>query len=479
MMERWKDEEMIAMKSHRAILAACLLSLCGLAIQTVAADQAAIATRNLADETPSRFDVHVNDLSNDHVPQVQPWKTITVDPAYAGGWLVVGDLTGDGIAELVSAKNGVPGNDIHYTSSVVVQTLDGSVLWRWGNPDARNAIHHDVACQIHDLDGDSRNEVVVAADRRVVVLEGATGKELRQFEIPKDASDCLTFCNLSGGDRASDMLVKTRYTQIWAYDVDGKPLWRVAKPGGYRTAHQPFPVDLDGDGRDEIIAGYAALNADGSLRWKLPNEACRSGGHADAIRLFQDGKEPEDKRLLLTHCGGNRMDMLDGNGNILWGVTGLHFESVFFGELAKNIPGRELVVDICHQPWGNAPLLVLDEQGRLLGRYVTMRSRQHRLVDWFGTGEDLIFCGQTRALLDATGRKRANFATPMPPGLQIPDDADPLRYMIHLADVTGNGRPDLVVSTVPGTAVWLYKNEQGAKCLAPERLTMPLNATLY
>ncbi len=467
------------MKSHRAILAACLLSLCGLAIQTVAADQAAIATRNLADETPSRFDVHVNDLSNDHVPQVQPWKTITVDPAYAGGWLVVGDLTGDGIAELVSAKNGVPGNDIHYTSSVVVQTLDGSVLWRWGNPDARNAIHHDVACQIHDLDGDSRNEVVVAADRRVVVLEGATGKELRQFEIPKDASDCLTFCNLSGGDRASDMLVKTRYTQIWAYNVDGEPLWTVAKPGGYRTSHQPFPVDLDGDGRDEIIAGYAALNADGSLRWKLPNEACRSGGHADAIRLFQDGKEPEDKRLLLTHCGGNRMDMLDGNGNILWGVTGLHFESVFFGELAKDIPGRELVVDICHQPWGNAPLLVLDEQGRLLGRYVTMRSRQHRLVDWFGTGEDLIFCGQTRALLDATGRKRANFATPMPPGLQIPDDADPLRYMIHLADVTGNGRPDLVVSTVPGTAVWLYKNEQGAKCLAPERLTMPLNATLY
>lgn len=67
----------------------------------------------------------------------------------------------------------------------------------------------------------------------------------------------------------------------------------------------------------------------------------------------------------------------------------------------------------------------------------------------------------------------------MPDGIQIPDDADPLRYMIHLADVTGNGRPDLVVSTVPGTAVWIYQNEQGTKCLAPERLTMPLNATLY
>ena len=466
-------------RDRRTILAACLLSLCGLVIESSSAEQPTIPTRNLADEKPARFDIHVNQLSSDGVPEIQPWKTITVDPAYAGGWLVVGDLTGDKIAEIVSAKNGVPGNDIHYTSSVVAQALDGSVLWQWGDPDARNAIHHDVACQIHDLDGDGRNEVVVAADRRVVVLEGTSGKELRQFEIPKDASDCLTFCNLSGDGRAADMLVKTRYSQIWAYDVDGNLLWTVAKPGGYRTAHQPFPVDLDGDGRDEIIAGYAALNHDGSLRWKLPDEACRSGGHADSIRLFQDGNQAEDKRLLLTHCGGDRMDMLDGNGRVLWSVTGLHFESVFFGQLDRTVPGRELVVDICHQPWGNAPLLILDEQGRLLGRYVTMRSRQHRLVDWFGTGEDLIFCGQTRTLLDATGHKRANFATPMPSGIQIPDDADPLRYMIHLADVTGSGRPDLVVSTVPGTAVWIYKNEQGAKCLAPERLTMPLNATLY
>lgn len=465
--------------SYRVVLLGILL--CGLVLgeqgsQAIAAD---IPTRNLAEESPARFDVRVNELSEAGVPFIQPWKIITIDPAYCGGWLVVGDLTGDGKAELVSAKNGVPGNDIHYTSSVVAQSLDGSLLWHWGNPEARNAIHHDVACQIHDLDGNGRNEVVLAADRRVVVLDGATGKELRQFEIPKDASDCITFCDLSGVGRASDMIVKTRYSQLWAYNVNGKLLWTVTKPGGYRTSHQPFPIDLDGDGRDEVIAGYAALNHDGFLRWKLPEDVCRSGGHADSIRLFQNGKRPEDKRLLLTHCGGNRMDMLDGNGNVLWSVTGLHFESVFFGDLDKDTPGRELVVDIAHRPWGANPLLILDQQGQLLGRYVTMRSRQHRLVDWFGSGEDLIFCGQTRALLDATGRKRARFETPMPDGVHTPDDTDPLRYMIHLADVTGNGRPDLVVSTVPGTAVWIYKNENGAKCLSPERLTMPLNATLY
>lgn len=446
------------------------------------AESAAVPVRNLAEAVPERFDVHVNDLCGDGVPVVQPWKTIKLDPAYRGGWLVVGDLTGDGVAEVVSARvrNSEPAaGGAHYTSSVVAHRLDGSVLWKWGNPEARNAIGHDVACQIHDLEGDGRNEVVVAANGRVVILDGATGAELREFEIPAGASDCITFCNLSGADRATDMLVKTRYTQIWAYDASGKLLWTVENPGGYRTAHQPFPVDLSGDGRDEVIAGFAALNHDGSLRWRLPDQGGLARGHADAVRLFQDGRRPEDKRLLITHCGGNRMDMIDGNGTIQWSVTGLHFESVFFGQLDKSLPGREIVVDIAHQRWGKEPLLVLDKQGKMLGRYMTMRSRQHRLVDWFGSGEDLIFCGQTRALLDARGNMRARFQTPMPEGARGQDNAGRLRYMIHLADVTGDGRPDLVVSTVPGTAVWIFRNEKGAKNLCRSRLTMPWNATLY
>ncbi len=456
------------------------LALVDPGVEASADEPQVIPIENLAQATPSRFDVHVNDLPDEGLPLIKPWKTISLDPAYRGGWVVVADLTGDKIAEIVSARNGVPGKDIHYTSSVVAQRLDGSLLWKWGEPkNARNAIHHDVACQIHDIDGDGRNEVVVAADRRAVVLDGASGSELREFEIPKNASDCITFCDLSAAGRASEMLVKTRYGQIWAYDVDGNLLWTVEKPGGYRTSHQPFPIDLDVDGHDEIIAGFAALNHDGSLRWRLPDEVCRSGGHADAIRLFQDGDRPEDKRLLVTHCGGNRMDMLDGNGRVTWSVTGLHFESVFFGELDRSVPGREIVVDVCHRPWGEQPLLILDERGHLLGRYITMRSRQHRLVDWLGNGEDLIFCGQTRSLLDAQGRKRARFETPMPDGVLGEDNTGTLRYMIHLADVTGNCRPDLVVNTVPGTAVWIYKNQDGPKCLSPQRLTMPLNATLY
>lgn len=436
--------------------------------------------RDLSQAKPLRFEVHEKELPDEGVPVIVPRYTVKLDPAYRGGWLTVGDLTGDGVAELVSAKNAGP-YGAHYTSAVVVHRLDGSVLWKWGDPNTRNTISHDVACQIHDLDGDGRNEVVIAADRKVIVFDGATGQEKSQFPIPAGASDCLRFCTVSGKPRPTDILVKTRYDQLWAYDAGGRMLWTIRSPGGYRTAHQPFAVDIDGDGRDEIMAGFALLSSNGSLRWTIPSvDGKPLPGHADAIRLFRNGPRPADKRLLVTHCGGKQMTMLDGNGRMIWRVTGLHFESVFFGRLDPQLPGRQLVVDIAHQPWGQEPLLILDEQGVLLGRYLMTRSRQHRLVDWFGTGTDLIFCGQARALLNARGAKVARFETPMPEGADPPEGGgDPLRYMVHLADVNVDGRPDLVLSTVPGSAVWIYENKHGPKGLDPSRLVLPINATLY
>ena len=97
----------------------------------------------------------------------------------------------------------------------------------------RTKLHHDVACQIYDWDGDGRNEVVLATAGFLIELDGSTGVERRRFPLPKDATDCLVFANLSGGPRATDVLVKTRYTQIWAFNREGRQLWTVENPGGY------------------------------------------------------------------------------------------------------------------------------------------------------------------------------------------------------------------------------------------------------
>ncbi|MHC4169719.1 MAG: hypothetical protein ACYSWQ_22460 [Planctomycetota bacterium] len=174
-----------------------------------------------------------------NAPLIRPWKVVALDPEYAGQWLVAADVDADGEVEIVSARN-VNEGDVHYTSTAVAQKLDGSVLWRWGDPGiGRKNWHHDVACQVHDWNGDGSNDVILCTKGFVVELDGRAGRELRRIPVAEDATDCLVFCNLSGGESPTDILVKDRYRQIWAYNQQGKLLWTVKDPGGSRTAHQP------------------------------------------------------------------------------------------------------------------------------------------------------------------------------------------------------------------------------------------------
>ncbi len=412
------------------------------------------------------------DSSN--VATVQPWRRVTLDPAYSGAWIVAGDLDGDGAVEIVSARN-VDQNDVHFTSAVVAQGLDGRVLWRWGDPTVgRRQLHHDVACQIYDWDGDGRNEVVLCAKGHLVELEGASGKEKRRWPLPENATDCLVFANLSGKPRPTDVLVKTRYTQIWAFDRDGRQLWAVENPGGYRTAHQPVPVDLDGDGRDEVMAGYAMLNADGTTRWVFQSRNIdQNRGHCDCFRLLRAGRTPGDFRFVMTFCGANGMAILDGNGQSIWEVTGQHFESVDVGRMRADVPGLQFAVDIDHRSWGDGPVWVFDEDGRVLSRITTDYARHHALLDWTGDGVAEIVIAQPRALYDGDGQRVATLA------MDAKDDVEGEERLVLTGDFTGDGIPDVLLTTRSMTEVVIYRNERGLRPSPPSPLGTGLNFTLY
>lgn len=410
---------------------------------------------------------------------LQPWRRVALDPDYAGAWVVAGDLDGDGQAELVSARN-VDRNDVHFTSAVVAQNADSRVLWRWGDPQVgRRKLHHDVACQIYDWDGDGKNEVVLCGDGFLAELDGATGQERRRLPIPPGASDCLTFANLTGGPRSTDFLVKTRYTRIWAFGRDGRQLWTVTEPGGHRTAHQAVPIDLDGDGRDEIMAGYALLNADGTVRWTYTSQRIAlARGHLDCCRVLQAGRKPEEFRLALTMCGADGLAVCDGNGRTVWELTGHHFESIDIGRLRSDVPGRQLAVDIDHRPWGQGPLWVLDEQGNRLAEMTTEYSRHHALVDWTGDGLDEIVIAEGRGLFDGHGRRLATFA------MEASDLTDPhtpgaAEMEALVGDMTGDGVPDVLLTTRQSSAVYIYENKRGSKPAPPPPPGTELNFTLY
>lgn len=429
----------------------------------------------LAADRPLLFDTRHNGEPPADGPIIQPWRTVRFDPAYAGAWVVAGDLDGDRQVEVLSARN-VDRNDVHFTSAVAVHRLDGTILWRWGDPHiGRRKLHHDVACQIYDWDGDGTNEVVLCTEGALVELDGRTGQERRRLPLPKDATDCLVFANLSGNPRATDVLVKTRYTDLWAYTREGRLLWHVTRPAGHLTAHQPVPLDLDGDGRDEIMAGYALLNADGTVRWTLASPGIDlKRGHLDCLRVVRAGPNPAAFRLVATYCGANGIALLDGTGRTLWEIAGHHFESVDVGRVRADVPGLQLVVDIDHRPPGEGPIWVIDEEGHPLGQILTPYARHHGLLDWTGDGLDEIVVAEARGLFDGQGRRVATLALHDPAPV-----ADPDEKLALVGDFTGDGVPDVALTPGSSSAVFIYRNEQGRKPSPPAPLGTGVNFTLY
>jgi hypothetical protein len=268
--------------------------------------------------------------------------------------------------------------------------------------------------------------------------------------------------------------VKTRYTQIWALDREGTQRWTVQNPGGYRTAHQPVPVDLDGDGRHEVMAGYAMLNPDGSTRWVFKSQKVdQARGHCDCFRVVRAGKAPEEFRFVMTFCGANGLAMLDGHGKPIWEVAGEHFESVDVGRICADVPGLQIAVDIDHGAWGNGPVWVFDETGQVKTKIMTDYARHHALLDWTGDGVAEILIAQPRALFDGRGRRVATLALPSQ------DDESGEERLALTGDFTGDGVPDVLLTTRSMTDVYIYKNERGQKPNPPAPLGTELNFTLY
>lgn len=421
----------------------------------------------------SVFDVVDNGLADPAVPGFVPWKTITLDPDYGGQWVVAGDVDGDGAVEIVSAEN-FNEVDTHYTSAVAVQRLDGSLVWHWGNPDiGRKNWHHDVACQIVDWDGDGANEVVVSAERAIVELDGKTGAEKRRIPIEKGASDCLVFCDLSGKGRPTDVIAKDRYENIWAYNYDGKLLWHVNMPGGYRTAHQPRPMDIDGDGLDEIMAGFAMLNHDGSVRWVFASKTTDlKQGHLDCARVLKSAPALEDVRIALTCCGANNIAVVNGLGQPIWEHAGHHFESIQLADIVPGQPGPQILADIDHRPRGEGPLWVFAADGTRLGQIMTPYGRHHRLIDWTGDGLAEILNGDNQAIYSGAGQRIGTFLIP---GSQAGIER-PFELSVLSGDCDLDGRQDALLITLD--SVYIYHNENGA--IPKETVAgTGLNVTLY
>jgi len=177
--------------------------------------------------------------------------------------MLLGDLDGDGRMEMLLKQpdGGIDDRyEPHEIQCMTVFDLEGNQLWQVGAPDPQvRGSGSDMPAQIWDIDGDGWLEVVCVMGGQFRVLDGRTGALKWAHDLPDpDAHDGIVICNLTGGAFAQDVILKDRYARMWAMGRDFRVLWtHRGNPG-----HFPWPYDFDGDGRDEVMAGYTLLAHD-------------------------------------------------------------------------------------------------------------------------------------------------------------------------------------------------------------------------
>ncbi|WP_426447374.1 hypothetical protein ACP26L_25025 [Paenibacillus sp. S-38] len=250
--------------------------------------------------------------------------------------MLLGDLDGDGRMELLLVQPD-DRQDVRYlphqVQCLTAFDLDGRLLWQAGKPSEQaGGPGSDYPAQVYDLDGDGKLEVICVMDGRLQVLEGATGRVKRSAELPDPhAHDCIIVANLTGGPRARDIILKDRYHRLWALDPELRLLWTFeGNPG-----HYPWCHDLDGDGFDEVMAGYDLLDARGQVRW-----SCRDlEDHADCIWVG-DVNGDGHKELVI---GGSVTVMYDREGQELWRYSSsIESQHVALGRFRRDLPGLQV-----------------------------------------------------------------------------------------------------------------------------------------
>jgi rhamnogalacturonan endolyase len=401
-------------------------------------------------------------------PSPKLWRQFATPKFGAGRNVRFGDLDGDGTPELLIAQN-IPriGDNFIQISCLTAVTLDGKVLWQLGRPDPRNGLlTADTPFQVHDLDGDGRNEVVMVKDFKLQVLEGSTGRVRTSAWMPQALpdngkkpftltnGDSLAFLNLSGQPGRRELLVKDRYTNFWVFDNRLQRLWQ----GQGQTGHYPYPYDIDGDGRDELAIGYALWDHRGRQLWTRDSEL---GDHADGLAVGNFGDDPTADPRVYAWGSDEGFLMFDRRGTILKHVRIGHAQTACVGKFLLDRPGLQLM---CINFWKNPGIVSLfDHEGNLLEQQEPIHSGSPMLpVNWRGDGQEFV-------LLSGNTREGGMIDGKMRRVVQFPDDGHP-DLAAYVANVTGDARDEVILWDQE--RVWIYTQDHpfsGDRVYAPVR----------
>jgi rhamnogalacturonan endolyase len=409
-------------------------------------------------------------------PRMVLWKKFSTTGFGTGRSVRFGDLDGDGKLDVlfVQVNNHGPKDRNSEVGCLTAMTFDGKKLWQSGEPDPwRDRLTCDVACQIHDVDHDGKCEVIYCRDFELVIADGATGKVKRKIKTPlsppRPASggepinryerilgDSLYFLDLRGTGWPSDIILKDRYSRIYAYNDKLEPLWDVA----CNTGHYGYAYDMDGDGKDEFAIGYSLISHNGKVLWSLDKQL---QDHADAVAILKlnlTDKEP----MLFCAASDEGTFWTDLRGHILKHLYLGHVQSPSIANYRDDLPGLEAVTVNFH---GNQGIIhFYDSKMDVYHDFEPMQHGSMMLpLNWTGRSEEyfVISPNVDEGVYDGWGRQV----------LKFPADGHP-EMCYDVLDLTGDCRDEIVVWDPE--EMWVYTQADNPK---PGRLYKPKRNPLY
>jgi len=402
-------------------------------------------------------------------PKPVLWRKFSVGPWGAGRNVRFGDLNGDGQVDMLIAQNSRHAyrNSFAHISSLAAFTLEGELLWTLGRPDGYNdVVAHDTPFQIHDIDGDGEQEVVMVRDFRIQVLDGKTGKLEQWAWMPKapednktrpyerEVGDSIAFFNFSGDARRHDILIKDRYRTFWVFNNQLEQLWT----GQGQLGHYPYPLDIDSDGLDEMVMGFTLWDNDGTKIW---SRAYEYKDHSDGIVMGNFSGDPDGPIRVYSCASDEGYILFDIDGNVRKRIRLGHAQTPSIADYRPDIPGLELLnINF----WKNPGIVtLLDHQGNIIKQAEPIHTGSPVLpVNWRGDGREF-------AMLSANVIEGGMIDGHLRRVVMFPDDGHP-DYAFTSLDVTGDQRDEIIVWDQE--EVWVYTQDQpfpGDRIYAPVR----------
>jgi len=320
------------------------------------------------------------------------------------------DFNGEGRAGFVHAVG---------SQHLAAYDASGKKLWSMSDP-AGVPIYNSVAARPYDINADGKDEVIAMwgtpPEARILIIEGATGKVLREASWPRNNEDIrrwrhggnrghvayaydakIYIANSRGLDRTSDLVLQTGDDNQAVYSVlpaELEVLWEFdlraerSRDGG-AGGHSPVVYAIDGDGCDEMIAGNGdgcdemiagtyMLDQNGSVLWQIPFEPTFYDDHGDDhIDIADVGPVGPGGRIVVVFA--NNCVAADAlSGEVLWKGESEHGQWAYIRNVRDDLDGNQIIFA---DKYG--PSRLYDENGNELEWPGTGLSI---LADWTGDG---------------------------------------------------------------------------------------------